>query len=104
VIAIILLMTCLGVLPCSPIDQDERRSSFNFCETEEANLNPRNMDYPDSIEDPNLTDLKGEGKEDKAAQYFSPTPDAETSFPHYSSSFMDDDLSAMVKEVNNLFS
>lgn len=63
------------------------------------------MDYPDSMEDPNLTDLKGKGKEDKASQYFSATPDAETSFhDHYSSSFMDDDLSTMVKEVNNLFS
>lgn len=97
-------MACLGslgVLPSFPLDQDERRSSFNFCETGDANLNRRNTDDLDSMEDSNLADLKGKGK-DKDLQYFSANPDAESGFHNYSSSFMDDDLTAMVKEVTIL--
>jgi hypothetical protein len=83
--------------------EDERRSSFNFFETGDANLNLRNVEYLGSMGYPNLTDLEGKGN-DKALQYFSAQPDDESGFHHYSSSFMDDDLTAIVKEVTILSS
>lgn len=83
--------------------EDERRSSFNSFETGDANLYWRNMEYPGFMGYPNLTDLEGKVN-DKALQHFSAQPDEESGFHHYSSSFMDDDLTAMVKEVTILSS
>jgi hypothetical protein len=70
----------------------------NSGETGETNHGGNNIDYPDYMQDPNLTDLKGKGKA-KAVQCFPEHPHMESGFHQYNNSFMDDDLTVMVKEV-----
>ncbi|KAB1204224.1 hypothetical protein CJ030_MR8G028305 [Morella rubra] len=81
-------------------DQQERSFSFSIRETMGTNLSGKNIVYPDNMQDPNLTDLEGKGKA-RVVQSFPEHPNMESGSHQYRSSFMDDDLSAMVKEFDN---
>lgn len=89
-------MACIIFLLAFILGQHAVKNFAN--EPGDTNCERKNIDLPDYMQDPNLTDLKGKGKV-KAVQNFPEHPHMESGFHQYRNSFTDDELTMMVKEV-----